>query len=123
MFNWFRRNAHQSESGAKPALSPGSDDALKWFRKAAEKGTSWGQYNLGLSYARGQGVPQDYGAAMEWFLKAAEQGDAMSQYSLGQMYHKGLGTAVDPAEAYKWLHLAAGHGIPQAEEAREILQH
>jgi hypothetical protein len=34
------------------------------------------QCKLGLMYANGQGVPQDYGVAASWFLVAAEQGDA-----------------------------------------------
>ena len=81
MFKWFRRVAHKTDPGPEPAGSPVSHDAVKWFRKAAEKGTRWGQFNLGVSYARGQGVLQDYSEAMKWFFKAAEQADAMSQYS------------------------------------------
>lgn len=122
MFKWFRRAAHQTDPGPEGAVRPDYDDAVKWFRKAAEKGTSWGQFNLGVSYGRGQGVPQDYTEAMKWFLKAAEQGEAMSQYSLGRMYEKGLGVVADHVEAYKWFHLAAGHGIPDAEKAREDLR-
>ena len=122
MFKWFRRTAHQTDPGPGLAERPDYADAVKWIRKAAEKGTSWGQFNLGVSYGRGQGVPQDYAQAMEWFLKAAEQGEAKSQFNLGKMYEKGLGAVADPVEAYKWYHLAAGHGIPDAEKAREQLR-
>src|ERR1041385_6061214 len=122
MFKWFRRGTQQTEPGAEPVGASGSDDAVKWFRKAAEKGTSWGQYNLGVSYARGVGLPQDYSQAIEWFSRAAAQGEPMSQYSLGQMYDKGLGVAPDPVEAYKWYQLAATHGMPDAEKARGILR-
>ena len=122
MFKWFRGSDHLTESGPVPARSSNYDDAVKWYRRAADKGTSWGQFNLGVSYARGQGVPQDFNEATGWFRRAAEQGEAMSQFSLGQMYERGLGVEVDQAEAYKWFQLAAWHGIAGAEKAREDLR-
>ena len=51
-------------------------EAAKWFRKAAEQGDDKAQHNLGVSYAQGQGVPQDYTEAVKWYRKAAEQGHA-----------------------------------------------
>ena len=32
--------------------------------------------DLGLLYANGQGVAQDYAKAREWYEKAADEGDA-----------------------------------------------
>ena len=122
MFKRFREPVHQTDPGPALAERPDYDDAVKWFRKAAEKGTSWGQFNLGVRYGRGQGVPQDYAEAIKWFLMAAEQNEAMSQYNLGRMYEKGLGVVADDIEAYKWFHLAAGHGIADAEKARDQLR-
>jgi TPR repeat protein len=46
----------------------------------------------------------------------------MSQYNLGQMYEEGLGVVADNVESYKWFHLAAGHGIANAEKARDRLR-
>ena len=43
---------------------------------AAEQGDAHGQSNLGLSYAKGEGVPQDYILAHMWFNLAAAQGNA-----------------------------------------------
>jgi len=34
------------------------------------------QYNLGVMYAKGQGVTQDNVQAVAWYRKAAEQGEA-----------------------------------------------
>jgi TPR repeat protein len=98
MFKWIRRAAPQIDLGPGRA-GRNDDDEIKWFRKAAEKGTAWGQFNLGVSYDRGQGVPQDYTEAVKWFLKAAEQGEAMSQYNLGRMYEESLGVAADFVES------------------------
>ena len=55
---------------------------MKWYRKAAEQGDADAQYNLGISYDRGEGVPQDYVEAVKWYRKAAEQGDADAQNKL-----------------------------------------
>ena len=41
-------------------------EAVKWFRKAAEQGDASAQYNLGVMYANGEGVPEDYVKAYAW---------------------------------------------------------
>lgn len=48
---------------------------MKWYKKAAELGYEWGQFNLGNMYELGKGVEQDYKEALTWYLKAAEQGN------------------------------------------------
>ena len=40
---------------------------MKWFRKAADQDIADAQYNLGLMYAKGLGVQQDYVEAHKWF--------------------------------------------------------
>ena len=47
---------------------------MKWYRLAAEQGYDIAQYNLGVMYENGQGVPQDYKEAVKWYRLAAEQG-------------------------------------------------
>ncbi len=42
-----------------------------WLRTAAEKGYAPAQYNLGVMYHTGQGVPQDYVQAHMWYNLAA----------------------------------------------------
>jgi TPR repeat protein len=44
---------------------------VKWFRKAAEQGNAEGQYNLGVCYAKGDGVDEDDVAAYMWTNLAA----------------------------------------------------
>jgi TPR repeat protein len=43
-------------------------------RKAAGRGIADAEYNLGVLYAHGQGVPQNYAKAAYWTRKAAVQG-------------------------------------------------
>ncbi len=47
--------------------------ALREFRPFAEQGDANAQFNLGVMYDKGQGVPQDYAEAVKWYRKAVEQ--------------------------------------------------
>ena len=57
--------------GGKPDYAT----AAEWFRKAGQFGVRDSQFNLGILYARGLGVPQDLGQSWLWFSLAAQQGD------------------------------------------------
>ncbi len=85
-------------------------EAVKWFRKAAERGDANGQNNLGCMYQNGYGVDKDYAEAMKWFRLSAEQGNASGQFSLGLINEKGSGVEQDYSEAVKWYRLAAEQG-------------
>ena len=65
--------------------------ALREWTPLAEQGNASAQYNLGLMYRNGRGVPQDDKTAVKWYRLAAEQGHASAQYNLGQTYRKGDG--------------------------------
>ena len=86
------------------------EKAFERNKKAAEQGDAYAQSNLGLMYANGQGVEQDYAKAFEWWQKAAEQGDAYAQSNLGVMYEKGLGVEQDYAKAVEFYTKAAEQG-------------
>jgi len=45
-------------------------EAVKWYRKAAELGSSASQFNLGVMYSNGQGVLKSGAAAADWYYKA-----------------------------------------------------
>ena len=84
--------------------------ALREFRPLAEQGHAWSQYNLGVMYAEGRGVPQDDAKAVKWYRRAAAQGHAWAQYNLGVRYAEGRGVPEDDAEAVKWFRKAAEQG-------------
>jgi TPR repeat protein len=88
---------------------------LEELKKAAEKGDAEAQYNLGVAYERGDGVPQDYEEAAAWFHKAAEQGHMWAQGLLGMMYYEGRGVAQDDARAAHWHRKAAEQGLAGAQ--------
>jgi TPR repeat protein len=82
---------------------------------AAEQGNAQAQHNLGVMYADGQGVKQDYAAAVQWFEKAAKQGIAQAQTNLGVLYETGQGVKQDYAAARRWYEQAAGQGFVEAQ--------
>ena len=59
------------------------EEAVKWYRKAAEQGFDIAQDSLGNCYYLGHGVDEDYVKAVKWYRKAAEQGLCTAQDSLG----------------------------------------
>ena len=89
--------------------------ALKEWRPLAEQGEANAQYGLGVSYATGQGVPQDYTEAARWLRKAADQGYAHTQINLGLMCAEGKGVPQDDAEAVLWYRKAADQGHAAAQ--------
>ncbi|MNG33183.1 Localization factor PodJL [compost metagenome] len=50
------------------------EQAVSWYRKAAEQGLSEAQTDLGLAYATGKGVPQDHAQAYIWLSVAIANG-------------------------------------------------
>ncbi len=89
--------------------------ALREWRPLAEQGDAEAQYNLGLMYYTGKGVPRDYAKAVGWYRKAAEQGDAGAQNNLGVMYGEGQGVPRDYAKAVGWYRKAAEQGDAGAQ--------
>ncbi len=89
--------------------------ALCEFRPVAEQGDAEAQYNLGLLYDNGWGVPQDYGQARQWFEKAASQGVADAQFNLGMLYASGHGVSQDYVQAWQWYEQAAAQGHAAAQ--------
>lgn len=93
------------------------NQAIAWYRKAADQGAVAGQMHLAALYRDGgKGFSHDMAQAAEWYRKAAEQGDVTAQASLGVLYSIGQGVPRDDAEAYFWLDLAASVKGPNQEK-------
>ena len=61
---------------------------------------------LGVEVRRGRGVPQDYAESVKWYRAAAEQGYTDAQFNLGFSYKEGRGVPQDYVQAHKWFNLA-----------------
>lgn len=84
-------------------------------REAAVQGDAEAQFNLGVSYDNGKGVPKDYQQAVSWYRKAAEQGHAKAQFNLGMSYANGQGVPKDDQQAIAWLRKSAEQGDVNAQ--------
>ena len=58
------------------------EKAIKWYRKAAERGHADAQANLGAMYAIGLRVTKSDTESEKWYRKAAEQGHPIAQDAL-----------------------------------------
>ena len=96
--------------------------AYKLFLPLAEQGNAIAQFNLGLMYFHGQGVPIDYKEAVKWYRLSAEQGIASAQFNLGLMYFKGQGVPQDYVLAHLWFNLSSSQGITKAIKGRNFLE-
>ena len=103
------------QNGLAAAQAGDFATALKEWTPLAEAGDVDAQYNLGIMYDNGYGVPQDYAEAVKWYRLAAEQGYAKAQYNLGTMYEYGNGVPQDYKEAVRWYRLAAEQGNVDAQ--------
>lgn len=111
-------------------------EAVKWFRKAADRGNDEGQVLLGLCYFNGLGVETDETEAIKWFhraakqdgyftdnakqyLKAIEDGDPEAQCRLARDYDYKYGFffVENETEAVKWYRKAAEQGNADAQAA------
>ncbi len=101
--------------GETPTTSSPTPHELQERRSLAEQGLADAQFTLGMMYAQGQGVAQDYPEAARWYRRAAEQGDPRAQFSLGAFYDNGQGVTRDYAEAARWYRRAAEQGNPRAQ--------
>ncbi len=53
--------------------------AISCYQRAANAGHAGAQYNLGLMYLKGEGVPRDALNGLGWLAKAADGGDAKAR--------------------------------------------
>jgi TPR repeat protein len=95
--------------------------ALKEWGPLAKAGGSAAQFNLGLLYYDGRGVPQNFSEAAQWFEKSADHGYVKAQHNLGAMFAVGKGVKRDPVQAYKWLSLCAAGGEQSCLEQRDLV--
>ena len=89
--------------------------ALEAFWPAARSGNAEAEEWIGVIYALGLGVEQDYTRAFDWYLRAAMKGHPGAQSGIGWYYELGLGLpAPDLVRAYLWYNLSTIGGDPDA---------
>ncbi len=94
---------------------PPSDPVQRvaYLRNHARAGDPAAQYALGVLYAQGEGVVEDYASAASWFRRAAKNG-IVNALDLARLYERGLVTPQDFVMAAYWYHNAAEQGVVPA---------
>ena len=90
--------------------------AAKWFEKAAERGVVDSQFNLGVLFESGQGLPKNMTDAYVWYSIAAGQGDQFAKTRIEVLKEAlepaDLVTAASRAEKFKPVKIdEAANGI------------
>lgn len=101
------------------------EDAVVYFRKAADQGSADGQFGLGSMYSIGEGVKKDLSAARRWITLAAEQGHKQAVGVMAQAYMSGQ-LGIDEKErqseeALRWIRKAADLGFLPAVDALVVV--
>ncbi|MDR2141797.1 MAG: sel1 repeat family protein [Deltaproteobacteria bacterium] len=98
-------------------------EAVKWLRRAAERGHVFAQFSLADLYTgtSDEGLPMDLAESAKWSLLAAEQGYVPSQFRIGQAYMSGQGVPKDEAKAATWFRRCLGESpIGEKEKVEDI---
>lgn len=88
--------------------------ALYYFSYDANLGDDQAQYNLGIMYKKGLGVPVNLNEAFSWFYLSANEGNILANYALGHSYLKGSGIKQNYKLALKAFKFAALRGHPSS---------
>jgi TPR repeat protein len=102
----------EPSAGAPQATSDSNTPATD-KQAAATPGLS--DYEKGLAYSEGNGVPQNDGSAFILFQSAAQENFAPAQYQLGNAYMGGYGTEKNPDTAIAWYEKSARQGYALAQ--------
>jgi len=108
--------------------------------QSARSGDANAQFELGIAYATGRGVPEDSVIAYTWLTVAFANGNQQAQsliskltrrvdsaeigrirWNLGEMYADGVGVPKNNVTAYMWHLLAELSGETRSRVARERL--
>ncbi len=91
------------------------DEAYDALWPAARSGNAEAEELIGVMYALGLGVEQDYVRAFDWYLRASLKGHPGAQSGIGWYYETGLGLpAPDLVRAFLWYQLSTIGGDPDA---------
>lgn len=100
-------------------------DAARLLEPLAKAGNAGAQYQLGVLYYNGKGVPEDEKKAVQLFTSSAQQGNVEAMYQLGNAFTFGNETprlvADADVEAANWYFKAAKLGNADAQYSIGLL--
>ena len=103
---------HQFIKGVRCEQKKDHDNAIVWYRIAADNGNSNACLQMGYLYDDGLGVKQDYETALRWYQKVMQctypdpYAVAIAYNNIGYMYQTGRGVKKDLHKAMEFFQLA-----------------
>uniref|UniRef100_G3RB54 DAP3-binding cell death enhancer 1 n=1 Tax=Gorilla gorilla gorilla TaxID=9595 RepID=G3RB54_GORGO len=97
--------------------------AFSYFQKAAARGYSKAQYNVGLCHEHGRGTPRDISKAVLYYQLAASQGHSLAQYRYARCLLRDPASSWNPERqrAVSLLKQAADSGLREAQAFLGVL--
>lgn len=93
------------------------EEAIRWYSKAVENGSTKAGLKLFEMYSKGEGVEKDESKSLSWLDKLAnDYNNPEAQYQLGVIYEEGRGVNVNTREAFGLYQKAAGQGHAEADK-------
>jgi len=118
---WMAQAAMHGNKIAKTrlmSLKPKNPDNQAFiYRSAIDWGDHMAEFQLGICYLLGDGVPKDPAHGYQLITKAAESGIPIAQCRLGLAYQSGDQIEVNHSEAIRWLIKSADQGVGEAYNA------
>ena len=106
------------ERGLDHARAGEIEEAVAWFRRAAEQGVADAQAELGFRYVNGDGMPENSREAVRWRFRTTRRrscGTAAPRHEGAQIHGRNLGyfayrvgrrVTPDEGEAARWYRVA-----------------
>lgn len=89
--------------------------AIEQFSPLVDEGYAPAQYQMGVIYQKGYGVPKDGMKALALFELSAKQNYSDAQFELAVIYSEGKLVKQDMRKAYSLTHKAAKKGLASAQ--------
>lgn len=105
--------ALMADNGVGP-VQRNKEDAISWYRKAANQNHAEAQFALSNAYALGRGVPMNPTEMFSWLRKAADNGYMPAMVAMAAVLDRGFGLPQDIAAATGWIKRAADAGSVNA---------
>src|SRR3984893_523787 len=116
-----RSATDRDSSGQRSSDQRVQAKSLPELRNLDGQGDAEAQWQMGVRFHNGEGVPHDDAQAMQGFQGAAEQGQVTAQGALGAYYFAARGVPKDLSKAYFWSVIAMAPGDEISKGRLEVL--
>ncbi len=115
LFSGCKRNPeYYIEQGKACWRDNEREEAVRYFKRAADKGSVQAERIIVWAYLQGLDGKPDYVKSREYALPLANAGEVRMQVLMGQFYEYGHGVKKDAETALKWYEKAAAENFNEA---------